>query len=81
MKAAREKSGTRNRRSGTIASGTFQLVLENSDHPTLMREFYFSTDLRRDGYAEAVVQLEYLIDKIAASITETVEKQMLDGSG
>ena len=61
--------------SGTVvASGTFQLIDANSSQLPVLREFHFSADLRRDGYAEAVAQMEHLIGKIAASILETLAR-------
>ncbi len=58
-----------------ITSGSFQLIDARAGQSSVMREFNFSSNLQRDGYAEAVVQLEYLVGEIAASILEVLEQQ------
>jgi len=64
-----------------IASGTFQLISANPDQAPVKRDFYFSADLRRDGYSEAVAQLEYLIGKIAEDIVKALEEDAVVNSG
>ena len=64
-----------------VASGTFQLIDASSGQPPVMRDFHFSADLRRDGYAASVAQLENLIGRIAELVLETLEESTPGNSG
>jgi uncharacterized lipoprotein YmbA len=58
-----------------ITSGAFQLADVVSGETSTPQDFSFASDLQRDGYAESVVQLEYLIGQIATSMLEALRKQ------
>ena len=55
------------------ASGSFQLLDRRSGRSTMLQEFRFVRDMRRDGYAEAVALLDSLISDIAADILNELD--------
>jgi uncharacterized lipoprotein YmbA len=58
-----------------ITSGAFQLADVVSGETSAPQDFSFTRDLQGDGYAESVVQLEYLIGQIATSMVEALRNQ------
>jgi uncharacterized lipoprotein YmbA len=48
-----------------VSSGSYQLMDTRSGQSTPPRYFSFSRDLQADGYAESVVELDYLLGQIA----------------
>jgi uncharacterized lipoprotein YmbA len=56
-----------------ITSGSIQLMDAISGQPSPPRNFSYSRDLRADGYAGAVVQMDQLLGQIADLIIEALD--------
>jgi uncharacterized lipoprotein YmbA len=56
-----------------ITSGSIQLMDAISGQPSPPRDFSYSRDLRADGYAAAVVQMDELLGQIADLIIEALD--------
>lgn len=56
-----------------ITSGSIQLMDAISGQPSPPRNFSYSRDLRTDGYAGAVVQMDQLLGQIADLIIEALD--------